>query len=87
MIEINEQNRIATRYTSLVAVFDFPLNDTSLPRVLITRLEHNPVLFAWETENIYRARTTRVILGQCGILEADISTNNNKNPNFLILHF
>jgi len=57
MISINEQNQVATRY-SLVAVFDFPRNDTSLPRALIMRLERNPVLFARGNENIHHARNS-----------------------------
>lgn len=57
MISINEQNQVTTRY-SLVAVFDFPRNDTSLPRALITRLGRNPVLFARGNESIYHARNS-----------------------------
>jgi len=48
MINVNEQNCIVRRYVSYRCVFDFALNDISLLRVLITRLEHNPVLFARE---------------------------------------
>lgn len=56
MIDINEQNWVATRYVSCHCMFDFPLNDISLLRALITRLEHNPVLFAQEKEGIYHTR-------------------------------
>lgn len=62
--------------TSLVAVFDFPLNDTSLPRALITRLGHNPRALCEGTGESVHRYVYRYIHGTSG----DSQYSDNATP-------